>query len=123
MERFARINPRRIRLNGPAGQPLSQRVTIIPEDKYPFKITGTRLSQEGNIKVAVEPKTDGDRPAYVVTIENLKNYKGRYFTTVYIETDSEVKPEIRLPVYGNIFENVLKGDDGTSGSRDPKAKG
>jgi len=44
-----------------------------------------------------------------LTVENLKKVGGRYSDTIYLKTDSKIKPEIKIRVYGNIFEKHQKG--------------
>jgi hypothetical protein len=41
---------------------------------------------------------------YVLTVENLKNDTGRYFDTIKLTTDSKIRPEIKIYVYGYISE-------------------
>jgi hypothetical protein len=41
---------------------------------------------------------------YVLTVENLKNDKGRYFDTIKLTTDSKLRPEIKIHVYGYISD-------------------
>ncbi len=108
VEKFASISQTRVRLNGPAGQPVIQKVTIFPEEKYPFKITDVQINKEGDIKILLEETEQGQKKGYVLTIENLRQEKSRYFDTVILKTDSKMKPEIRISVYGNIFEPVVE---------------
>ncbi len=37
-------------------------------------------------------------------VTNLKNEKSRFFDTIYLETDSKIRPEIKISVHGNIKE-------------------
>jgi len=41
---------------------------------------------------------------YVLTVENLKNDTGRYFDTIKLATDSKLRPEIKIYVYGYISD-------------------
>ncbi len=41
---------------------------------------------------------------YVLIVENLKNDKGRYFDTIKLTTDSKIRPEIKIYVYGYISD-------------------
>jgi len=43
-------------------------------------------------------------------VENLKKGKGHYYDTIYLKTDSKIKPEIKIRVYGNILETHQKGE-------------
>jgi hypothetical protein len=42
-------------------------------------------------------------------VENLKKAGGYYLDTIYLKTDSKIRPEIKIRVYGNILETHQKG--------------
>ncbi|MEW6260881.1 MAG: DUF1573 domain-containing protein, partial [Thermodesulfobacteriota bacterium] len=77
---------------------LKSHVTVSPTPQYPFKVTGMRLKNGEFIKASYEWK-DGEKKAFV-QIENRMNEKGRYVDAVILTTDSPIKPEINIPVYG-----------------------
>jgi hypothetical protein len=63
--------------------------------------------KEGNVNVEMveEPVSDaGERKRYKLTVTNLKREKARYFDTIVLKTDSDVRPELKISVYGNIFD-------------------
>ena len=102
VENFAKIRPKHVSLRGFAGDPIKSQVSIIPEKKYPFKIIKARAKDGKNIKFElnqVEPSEDG---AYELKVENLRKDSGRYFDTIILETDSKVRPELSVRVYGNL---------------------
>lgn len=103
MEKFVNITPRFLRLVGPPGQPLSGSVTIVPEKKYDFKILQARAAKPQNIKVTLAPRPASE-PGYILTVENLKETIGRYYDTIYLETDSKLQPRLQVKVYGNIIK-------------------
>jgi hypothetical protein len=39
-----------------------------------------------------------------LTVENTKNKKGRFFDIIYLKTNSKIRPEIKISLYGNIKE-------------------
>lgn len=39
---------------------------------------------------------------YLLTITNVRKEKGRYHDVLFLKTDSKLKPEIKISVYGNI---------------------
>lgn len=105
MEKFAEILPRgQVRLIGDTQSDIKRSVTITPEKKYPFKITGVTAQNGKDIKFELSEKKSmpngGD--GYVLTVENLKKDEGRYFDTLVIKTTSTVKPEISIRVFGDI---------------------
>jgi len=88
---------------GMAGKPISGSAIITPEKKYDFKIIKAFAEKGVNIKVNLAPRP-GEKPGYVLTVENLKKTIGRYYDTVFLETDSKLKPVIKIKVYGNIIK-------------------
>ena len=77
-------------------------VSLIPEKKYPFKILKARAKDGNNIKFELEDLTKSENGAYTLTVENLKQDTGRYFDTIILETDSKIRPELNVRVYGNL---------------------
>lgn len=102
IEKLADIQPEgTIRLVGNVGDVIKKNVTIIPEKKYKFKITTATTKSNNNIKCELaEQKPDG----YLLTIENIKKEKGRYYDVVSLKTTSKVRPEISIRVYGEVNE-------------------
>ncbi len=45
---------------------------------------------------------------YIITVENLKKEPGRYYDVITMKTDSPIKPELQLSVYGQILEAAKK---------------
>jgi len=101
---FATIIPKRVTLRGFAGDQITNKVKIIPEEKYPFKIVGDRNVHKKNIRYELGEAKRSKKIEYVLTIANLKKEKGRYFETIRLKTDSKKRPEIRIRVYGNILD-------------------
>jgi len=106
---FVRIIPSRVILNGFTGDPIKRTVKIIPEEKYPFKIVGDRTVQKKYICYELEEAKLSEKTGYVLTVANLKKGKGRYFETIRLQTDSKIRPEIRIRVYGNILDRTPSG--------------
>jgi hypothetical protein len=38
--------------------------------------------------------------AYELEVENLRQTTGRYYDTIVLKTDSKVRPELKVKVYG-----------------------
>ena len=106
---FVRIIPNRVILNGFTGDPIERTVKIIPEKKYPFNIVGDRTVRKKYIRYKLEEVKQSERIGYVLTVANLKKGKGRYFETIRLKTDSKIRPEIRIRVYGNILDRSPGG--------------
>jgi hypothetical protein len=56
------------------------------------------------IRYALEKNKSSEKIEYVLTVENLKNDTGRYFDTIKLTTDSKIRPEIKIYVYGYISD-------------------
>ena len=103
VNKFVTIIPKRVSLRGFAGDQIMATVKIIPEEKYPFKIIGDRTIHNKNFLYKLEEVKRSTKTEYVLTVENLKKEKGRYSNTIKLKTDSKIRPEIKIRVYGNIL--------------------
>ena len=79
-------------------------VKIIPEAKFPFKIVEVRAQKGKDIRLELKPLKDHEQAGYELIVENLKKTKGRYSDAIIIKTDSKVKPELKIHVYGDILD-------------------
>lgn len=99
---IASIKPRRLTLRGSAGEPVKESVNIIPNDKFPFSITEVKPRDGKNIKCDLKEVEESGKKIYILTVENLKKEKGRYYDTINLKTDSKDLPEIRISVSARI---------------------
>lgn len=104
VESFAKIEPRRVSLSGSTEQELKSKVTIVPEQKYAFKILSAKAEKGEDILVKLEESKDGNGVKYAVNIDNTRKTAGRYVDKVIVKTDSVMRPEIQIDVYGNLFD-------------------
>lgn len=135
VEKFVTITPPVVRLNGKIGEKLESLVKIVPEGKYPFKITKISAQEGKNIKYELKDKTsDSGLKEYAVTVENLKKDGGSYYDVLLIDTDSKIQPLLKINVMarlidpnapvkapltgssGNILAPGSRSTDGKSGS-------
>jgi len=105
VEDFAEISQKRIRLEGPTGKSLVERVLIIPKSNYPFKIVEAKAETGVYIHCTLDAYKDKGRAGYVLIVENRRQEAGRYYDAVHLKTDSKIKPEIVIGVYGFIRES------------------
>lgn len=105
MERFVTITPKRVNLKGTVGESIEGTVRIIPKEKYPFKILKTRARSGKNIRLNLKETENSE---YLLTVENLMKVKGSYRDTVYLKTDSKIRPEIKISVKGKISDKPKK---------------
>jgi len=100
VETFVTIRPKHANMRGIVGDPIKGTVTIIPEKKHPFKIINLRAKDGKYIKYQLEETKESDTTAYKLNIENLKTDAGRYYDSIIIETDSKIRPQLNVRVYG-----------------------
>jgi hypothetical protein len=103
VKKFADISPSRVRMTGQAGQEIKSKVTIVPLADYPFKVLDIQTAKKDNIRVEMETVQQAQGSQYVLTVVNMKEEKGRYSDNIILKTDSPLKPELKIHVYGNIF--------------------
>ena len=95
-------------MTGQAGQDIFKEVTIVPLEKYPFKIVEAKPEKDGNIRVELKE----DKQAYLLTVYNLKQGKARYYDNIIVKTDSKVRPKLTISVYCNVADKPKAKSDG-----------
>jgi len=108
VEKFVTIRPQNVNMRGFVGDPIRATVTIIPEKKYSFKILNLSAKDGKYIKYQLEETKESDTTAYKLNIENLKTDAGRYYDSIILETDSKIRPQIDVRVYGYIRPRKIK---------------
>jgi hypothetical protein len=93
-----------IRLDGFVGENIRQKVRLIPREKYPFKIVSSNVQTVKNIKFQIKENKIGKKAEYLLTVEILKKDIGKYRDTIILQTNSKIKPNIKIPVYVGISE-------------------
>ena len=104
VEKFATIRPQHVSLRGYAGDAIKSKVTIIAEKKYPFKILDAKAQAGDNINIKLEEVKSSRGPAWELRVENLRQKTGRFYDTIILKTDSKIKPELNVRVYGYLRE-------------------
>ncbi len=97
------IKPKYIKLFGHVGQEIKATVTIIPEEKYPFKIVGVRANKGQNILYTLDERNPADGKGYLLTIRNRKADMGSYSDVITLKTDNNIQPEIKITLYGRLL--------------------
>jgi hypothetical protein len=108
VEKFATVIPRAVNLRGFVGDTIKKSVTIIPEKKYDFKITKSHARNGKYINFQLEQVKGAERTEYALTIENLRTDPGRYSDVIILETDSEIRPNLSVRVYGNLRQRPVE---------------
>lgn len=86
------------------GKPIVGEVKIIPQAKYPFSVTETKALDGKNILFKLDEVTNPQEKGYVLRVENIKKEKGRYRDTILLKTTSEIMPELKIRIFGNIID-------------------
>ena len=105
VEKVVTITPRRVKLKGIIGKKITQTVTIMPEQKYPFKVKSTSAKKGTDVSFKLDEIKRGkeNKVGYSLLIENKRKKVGRYYDTITLKTDSKVQPEINIRVSGDIL--------------------
>jgi hypothetical protein len=113
VKNFAQVEPRRVSLVGVVGEKSEKLVTITPVTDYPFKILETKAVKGEFIDTRLEEKKADGALLYELTVTNLKAEAGYYSDTIVIITDSDIRPELKIHVRGNLrasTEEALSND-------------
>ena len=102
VEKMYTMTPGRVIFKGVVGDPLEQKVVLIPEKAYPFTIEGITAKRGDNIKFEYRKVKEQSGVGYELTVENTRKEVGIYFDTLTLKTDSKLKPEIQINIIGNI---------------------
>ncbi|MCK4984500.1 MAG: hypothetical protein KAS40_03220, partial [Desulfobacterales bacterium] len=101
-----------VRLRGVAGEKIKRKVTIIPAPKYPFKIVKVRARDGQDISYQLSEEKSENGQKYALTVENKRMQKGSYFDIITLETDSKIRPELHIRVYGELRQQTEKEKKG-----------
>ena len=96
-----RIEPKRITLEGNAGENIESELIITSDPRHHFKITSV-TSKKGNASCSFKELEDPESSKYLLTVKNLIKEKGDYRDYIYLKTDSDVRPGISIMVKGDI---------------------
>jgi hypothetical protein len=102
VDNFVTISPNYVRLQGFEGEPISQSVRIIPEEKYPFKILDVIAQNGENVGFQLQEIKESNTTQYLLTVENRKKDQGRYVDSIILQTDSSIRPELEVRVFGYV---------------------
>ena len=106
--KFADIKPAIVSLRGYTGAAIKRTVAIRPLPKYPFRIVDVKAKHGRFIRFDLKNDTTPGKNGYLLTVENTKIDRGSYQDTIIVQTDSQLKPEFSLPVYGFVRNRPAK---------------
>jgi hypothetical protein len=104
VEVFAEIRPKHLRFTGKTGELLTTVVEIIPRPEYPFKIKNVYAMNGQHIRLSLADKTQTGSPVYELTVTGSRQEPGRISDVIHLETDSQIRPMLQVPVFGTIIE-------------------
>lgn len=100
---YVNYSPKFIRFFGQVGQSLSQTIKLIPDKAHPFKIKKVIMREGKHLRYELKPLSLEKGPAgYLLTVYNTMETVGTYRDDITIETNSKVKPKLKIPVSGKI---------------------
>ncbi len=103
VEMFAHFTSRAIVLRGRAGDKIVSELVINQRLEYQFKVLNITARNGRDIKYQLEQMVGTKPPVYTLTVENKRSTPGRYFDTIYLQTDSSIHPKIGINVTGIIL--------------------
>lgn len=107
---FATFDPKnkKIHLRGTPYAIIEKDVAIVPSDEYRFKISEVLAKDGTNIEFDLRESDIAGRPGFILAVKNKRTVPGSYKDTITLRTDSAVRPEIRIKVYGKITDKNSK---------------
>lgn len=102
VEKVYTLSPEIAKLTGKITEEVQTTVNVFPEEKYAFHILGARAQKGVNIEYAVEEINQGGRKGFALKIKSKAKNKGLFFDKIFLDTDSDVVPEITIGVFAKI---------------------
>jgi Protein of unknown function (DUF1573) len=96
------LAPSRVRLVGTVGSEIKETLKLTTQEKYPLQLESIRAKHGQYIHYALKKISGGKNAVYEIDVENTRTQAGIFVDTLFVKTDSKIKPEINIPVYGYI---------------------
>ncbi len=101
------ISPEVVRLKGTVDENVTSAVTVVPSDKYDFSILSGQVKKGEDIRAEFQKDVPSEG-CWRIVVKNIRKKSGRYYDEIHLETDSELKPRVKIRVFGTITENEKK---------------
>lgn len=101
---FAALSPYRVWLKGSPETPIVEKCLIVPNEAYPFSITGIKARKGVWFRHSWRELERDGRTAYEITIENTRRKPGPYQDVLFVQTDHPERPELKIRIEGRIEE-------------------
>jgi hypothetical protein len=96
------LTPNRIQLRGRVGEQVQKTVHIERLKAYPFHVKAVKAKDGRNLRFELKPGNPG-KDGYQLVVTNTMQKAGSYRDMITIETDSKVKPTLRIPITARIL--------------------
>lgn len=101
------LTPNRIRLRGRVGEQVQKTVLIERLKAHPFRVKAIKARDGKHLQFELKEGNPGKgKDGYRLVVTNTMQEAGSYHDVITIETDSTVKPTLRIPVTARILAAV-----------------
>ncbi len=104
VKEFASLSPYRVWLEGSAGQDLVATCIVIPNQDYPFSITGIVARKGVWFSTSYRKIEREGKRGYEITVRNTRKKVGPYQDVLFVQTDHPARPEFKIRIEGRIGE-------------------
>ena len=104
VKEFAALRPYRIWLEGSSTEAIVETCIIVPNENYPFNITGIKTRKGVWFDYTCEEIEKDGKAAYEITVRNTRKKPGTYQDVMFIQTDNTARPEFKIRIEGRISE-------------------
>jgi hypothetical protein len=104
VQAYIPMKPSRINLRGRAGEKLQTTVHIERLKAYPFRVKNVKAKDGSHLQLKLkEGDLGAGKDGYRLVVTNTMHTAGSYRDLITIETDSKIKPTLRIPVFARIL--------------------
>lgn len=104
VKEFASISPYRMWLEGSSDEEIVETCTVVPNESYPFAITGIKVRKGVWFTHSYREVETGGKRGYEITVRNTRKKAGPYQDVLFVQTDNSARPEFKIRIEGRIQE-------------------
>ncbi|MGH0032649.1 MAG: hypothetical protein ACQGVC_22885 [Myxococcota bacterium] len=119
---FAALSPYRVWLEGTAEEEIVETCLVVPNEAYPFEVTGIRARRGTWFTHSFEEVEHEGGRAWRITIRNTRTRPGPYQDVLFVQTDHPERPELKVRIEGRIggsADGSLPGNGSPRPARGP----
>jgi hypothetical protein len=102
------LTPSRVRLRGRVGEQVQKTVHIERLKAHPFHVKAIKARDGKHLRFELKEGNPG-KDGYRLVVTNTMQKAGSYHDVITIETDSKVKPQLRIPISVRILAAAKQG--------------